>query len=328
MGVKNVHHRDQILRRFHNLICYLQEASIKENKHSNIMNTKLGYYYDLLDKYITENTSTLSDNDLLELFGLVTRFNELDYLFTKDCKIQYKTSDLIEIIEGKKNINDGNHNYNDKFYELSMAIRFAKGHNTSAKVDMKTICDVIIDNKIAIECKYLHSRSKNSVRNNLKKSLEQVDKRINTGLASEGFSAINATNLCNKERIKSFAKNTLKMYIDSFENSHLCKKEIFDYCCSNINMINSIGSYATHEASVIIHEGLDLFRSDKPNLFERFNKNIYAVIFQVNDCMWLEYEDLYAPIQIRGLEPVFNPQITDNQKKIVMANIKNLATGI
>lgn len=328
MGVKNVHNRNQILKRFYDLICCLQEVSLQGNKNANIMNTKLGYYYDLLNKYINENTSTLSDNDLLELFGLVTRFNELDYLFKKDCKIQYKTSDLIEIIEGEKNINDGNHNYNDKFYELSMAIRFAKGNNTSAKVDMKTICDVIIDNKIAIECKYLHSRSKKAVRDNLKKSLEQVEKRINTGLASEGFSAINATNLCNKERIRSFAKNTLKMYMDSFESSRLGKKEIFDYCISNRNMIGSICSYATHEASVIIHEGLDFFRSDKPNLFERFNKNIYAVIFQVSDCMWLEYEDLYVPIQIRGLEPVFNPLISDNQKKIVMTNIKNLATGI
>lgn len=328
MGVKNVHHRDQILKRFYNLICCLQEVSIQRNKNSNIMNTKVGYYYDLLNKYINENTSTLSDNDLLELFGLVTRFNELDYLFTKDCKIQYKTSDLIEIIEGEKNINDGSHNYNDKFYELSMAIRFAKGHNTSAKVDMKTICDVIIDNKVAIECKYLHSRNKSSVRDNLKKSLEQVEKRINTGLASEGFSAINATNVCNKERIKSFANNTLKMYIESFENIHLSKKEIFDSCCSNRNMINSICSYATHEASVIIHECLDFFRNDKPVLFERFSNKVYAVVFQVNDCIWLEYEDFYAPVQIRGLEPVFNPQITNDEKSTVMSNLKKLAIGI
>ncbi|MDM3329604.1 MULTISPECIES: hypothetical protein [Citrobacter] len=328
MGVKNVHHRDQILKRFHNLICRLQEASIQRNKNSNIMNTKFGYYYDLLNKYINENTSTLSDNDLLELFGLVTRFNELDYLFTKDCKIQYNTSDLIEIIEGEKNINDGSHNYNDKFYELSMAIRFAKGHDTSAKVDMKTICDVIIDNKVAIECKYLHSRSKNSVRANLKKSLEQVEKRINTGLASEGFSAINATNVCNKERIKSFANNTLKMYMESFENIHLSKKEIFDNCCSNRNMISSICSYATHEASVIIHESLDFFRNDKPVLFERFSNKVYAVVFQVNDCIWLEYEEFYAPVQIRGLEPVFNPQITNDEKSTVMYNLKKLAIGI
>lgn len=326
MCTKNVQSKEQIFHRFNQLTHNLQNILSREHKKTNIWNTKIGYYHSLLDSYVHKNTSDLTDDELLELFGIITRFNEIDYLFTNDCKIKYDQAELIKIIEGEKVLYDSNHNYNDQFFELSMAIRFAKGNGTSAEVDMKTICDVIIDNKTAIECKYLHGRK--NVRDNLKKSLEQIDERINCGLAVEGFSAINATNLCSKERIKSYAHYALKMYMESYENCRIRKEEIFNKCCSNRNFIGSISSYATHEASVIIHEGLDFFRSDKLNLFERFNKNIYAVIFQVNDCMWLEYENLYAPIQIRGLEPVFNPLISDNQKKIVMTNIKNLATGI
>ncbi|MGR6770933.1 hypothetical protein ACU36R_04705 [Pectobacterium brasiliense] len=326
MGVKKVQSNHQILDRFSKLINSLQETLIKNNTKTNIMNTKLGYYHNLLNNYVNNKTFTQGDDYLLELFGIITRFNELDYLFTQDCKIEYETSDLIEIIGGEADIRDSNHAYNDKFFELSMAIRFSRGMNTSAKVDMKTICDVIIDNKMAIECKYLHSRK--NARENLKKSLEQITERITNGLATEGISAVNATALCSKERIKKYADNTLKMYMDSFENCRISKDVIFESCCSNKNLINSICSYATHEASVIIHEGLDFFRNDKPNLFERFSDKIYAVIFQVNDCIWLEYEDLYKPVQIRSLEPVFNPKITEERKEIVMSNLKNLAIGI
>ncbi|HAK7954512.1 TPA: hypothetical protein H2V87_001335 [Salmonella enterica] len=327
MGIKSTYSTHQILNSFEKLMGNLQNLLTQQGKKTNINNTKFGRYHTLLDTYINRReSSNLSDDDLLNLIGLVAKLNSLNYLFTNECKIEYDDIDLSTIVEGEANVYDENDRYNDKFFELSMAIRFAKSKGSSANINMKSICDVIINSKTAIECKYLHGI--NDVRDNLKKSLMQIQKRIDDGLATEGFSAVDVTNLCSKKRIRNYANTALKMYIDSFEGCYMSKEDIFYNCISNNNLSRSISSYATHEASVIVHKNLDFFRKDKSTLFDRFTDNIHAVVFQVSDSMWLEYEDFYAPIQIRGLEPVFNPNIKEEKIKNIMNDLKNLEVGI
>lgn len=238
------------------------EKIVKEEKPStDISNTKLYKIKEDLLKF-----DDLDDKSLSKLLETACKYNSINSLFKHD-KCKFNKTDLIKILKGTHDYTaDSNEQYNDFFFELSMGSRFIQAFkNESVTIHLNTDCDVIINNDIAIECKYIHSSSK--IITNINKAKKQIETRIKDGLAQSGFIAIDLPHVYPHQKVNKFVQYTFNKFL---ENCEIFKDKIpgnlVKIITDNKHFQNIIQTYISHELEVILYSeiGFDYDLGEKP----------------------------------------------------------------
>ena len=314
--VKTSHLLENIQIEFDLLLKNLDRLRKETRPKSNILNTKLGKIKkDLLNIY------NLDNNSLAKLCEIVIKYNSINHIFNSD--IKYNKNDLVKIIEGKSiYIKDSNEAYNNYFFELSMGVRFLLASKKSnIKINLDTVCDVLIDNNIAIECKYIHSSS-NLVKN-IRTAKKQVEKRITDGEANVGFIALDLSHICPKEKVQEFANYTLDKFIQNYESLREKRRidgDILKQILSDNNFSKIIGSYIMLEVETSLYEELG-FSYD-------MGDSVLAIIFQSMNAFAFEYEEKVYPLTTRGMTYFLNTKLNDNEALKTQKYIHQLAVGV
>lgn len=281
----------------------------------NILNTKLGKIKKDIDLI-----ESLSIKDCSKLVGIVVKYNEINKLFESD--VEYNKKDLVKLIEGQHDYDaDSNQNYNDTLFELSMAVRFLQVEKGAPrKVNLLTDCDLIVNNELAVECKYIHSKS-NLVKN-ISKAKKQVETRVCNNEAEFGYIALDLSSVIPLIELNNFFNFTYSRFLKNYENFY--EKNIVDDVVRHLlldrNFIKIISSYISHEVESILYGELGV----KYDLGE----NVKAIIFQSFNTFCIEYENKIYPISIRGMSYFINHKLSKNETIEIQKNIHKLAVGI
>ena len=317
--INNRRYEDE-LGRFTALLEKLQEFLKQSGSNLVVRSTKLGGYERKL-----RDIGLLGARDAAGLTEIMSRYNQLDAIFLEDSKVKFKAGDLHSILEGQTVLHDLKEDYNDIFFELSMAVRCAASFPGIATIDMTSICDVIVDEKIAIECKYLHG--KKGLRDNVAKGLAQLDQRVDAGLAKAGFVAIDVSALLDKDKIWEFAQGVFDCFLSS--NEKLCKigrleqDEILVQIASDSNFQSIITGFVAHQAEFVFWSNFG--RSE----IEKMTANCYAVIYQYSNAFCFDDErDGRLPIPFRGTGYCINPMFSGEAKGGIEKYIHSMAPGI
>ncbi|MDN4057831.1 hypothetical protein QPK31_06260 [Massilia sp. YIM B02769] len=315
-AVKKIHDVEKVREDFEKLIENLSKVLKEERPRTNILSTKLWQI-----KKELSNFDNLDRHALAKLVEIVVKYNTINNLFSSN--IDYNKKDLIKIIEGTSNyIEDTNDTYNDHFFELSMGIRFSLAfQNQNAKINLASICDIIIDDKIAVECKYIHSLS--NIMKNIKKAREQIDTRISNNQAQIGFIALDLSNVCARDRISEFADYTFKKFIENYEilesKGHL-KGDLADRILRDRNFTAIVANYATLELETALHSELG-FSYKMP-----FHTK--AIIFQSLNSFAFEYKGKIKPMTTRGTTYFINENLLQDEALMTKKFIHSLAVGV
>ena len=283
---------------------------------SNILNTKLGKIKkDLL------NIENLDNNSLAKLCEIVVKYNSINYIFNNN--IEYNKKDLVKIIEGKLNyIQDSDEVYNNYFFELSMGVRFLLAFKESnIKINLDTVCDVLINDNIAIECKYIHSSS-NLVKN-IRAAKKQIEKRITDGEAKTGFISLDLSHIFLKEKVQEFASYTLDKFIKNYERLRKKRRiegDILQQILNDNNFSKIIISYIMRELETSLYEELG-FSYD-------MGDNVLAIIFQSINSFTFEYEEKIHPLTTRGMTYFLNTKLNESEALKTQEYIHKLAVGL
>ncbi len=182
---------------------------------------------------------------------------------------------------------------------------------------MSNNCDLIINNEIAIECKYIHSQS-NMIKN-IDKAIRQIDKRIVDKQAKYSFIALDLTHICQNEKFYNNVQLIYKMYLE--ENKKLSdlysEDKLLDSVISNKNFQKSIHAYLNHTFETTFRSSFDP---------RKLNTNIKAVIYQCN--FSFSYNEEIIPISSRIMTFYLNDNLSEEEKKEIENLVHSLAVGI
>ena len=314
--VTTSHDLSQVKQEFDVLLANLAEVLKEVKPRTNILNTKLGKI-----KKDLENIEKLDNRSIAKVSEIVTKFNTINDIFRND--IEFNKKDLVKIIEGKHNYDlDSNENYNDSFFELSMALRFLlASKETKPKINLESECDVIVNDKIAIECKYIHSLS--NIIKNIKKANNQIDKRVKNGQAEIGFIALDLSHICPRDKVEEFAEYTFNKFVDNYrylETKRRISGDILDQILVDNNFKKIISNYLMCEVETALYGELG-FSYD-------MGTNTLAIIFQLMNSFCFEYEGRIMPMAVRGMTYFLNRNLNYEQDRKVQAYIHSLAVGI
>lgn len=314
--VKTSYNIDAVKQDFDRLLENLSNIIKEVRPRTNILSTKLGKI-----KKDLSDLKNLDNDSLAKITEIVTKYNSINNIFIHN--ITYDKNDLIKIIEGKSDCDqDSNEGYNDYFFELSMGIRLLlslKDHDS--KINLNGVCDVIIDDSIAIECKYIHSPS--NIIKNIQKAKRQIDKRIADNQAKIGFIALDLSHICPKEKFKEFSNYTLSKFIESYEtlkSKDRIEGRILENILNDKNFYKIISSYIMMEVETTLYSELS-FSYD-------LGKNSLAIIFQSVNSFVFEYKDEIYPLTTRGMTYFLNTNLTRSEAADVQKFIHNLAVGV
>ena len=312
------HNIPEIKQEFEMLLTNLGKVLNDVKSRTNILNTKLGKIKEDL-----ESIEKFDNKEIAKIVEIVIKFNRINDIFNTDIKFDKK--ELIKIIEGKYNYsNDSNEHYNDFFFEFSMAVRFllaSKGKNL--KINLESDCDIIINDNIAIECKYIHS-IKNLVKN-IHKAKKQINKRIKDNQAKMGFIALDLSHICSRDKIEEFVDYTFNKFLHNYkyleEKRKITDDEILESIVNNNNFKNVISSYIMNEVEIALYGEIG-FSFD-------IGANTLAIIFQSINSFCFEYKGKIIPITTRDTTYYLNRNIdSDDKVRKVQSFISSLAVGI
>ncbi|HDN9022204.1 TPA: hypothetical protein P2I16_004297 [Aeromonas salmonicida] len=306
----------QVKQEFDVLLANLAEVLKEVRPRTNILNTKLGKI-----KKDLENIENLDKKSIAKISEIVTKFNTINEIFRND--IEFNKKDLVKIIEGKHNYDlDSNDGYNDSFFELSMALRFLLSlKETKPRINLESECDVIINDKVAIECKYIHSLS--NIIKNIRKANNQIDKRVENGQAEIGFIALDLSHVCSKDKVEEFAEYTFNRFVDNYrylEEKRRISSDILERILVDNNFKKIINSYFMSEVETALYGELGFSYDMGPN--------VLAIIFQSMNSFCFEYEGRIMPVAVRGMTYFINRDLDDEKTRQVKSYIHSLAVGI
>lgn len=306
---------DDIKSNFDILLNNLQKVLDEVRPRTNIYNTKLGKIRNDLSEI-----EKLDVESMAKLIEIVIKYNSINAIFNEN--IEINKYDLVKIIEGKADYTlDSNESYNDYFFELSMAIRFFKAYrNNKVKINLNSVCDVIIDDYIAIECKYIHSIS--NIMKNIKKAKKQIEKRVEDSQAKFGFIALDLSHICPRKKVNEFAKFTFDRFVENYEilEKRCQNKDInIDEILEDKNFKNIIRSYIAHEIEIALFNELG-FDYD-------LGKNVLAIIFQAKISFAFEYKDKVLPLATRCMSYFINKNLDKECYLSVKKFIHTLSVG-
>lgn len=220
-----------------------------------------------------------------------------DCKFSNDVKNQLK-----KLIKREKNKKDGSQSYQDMLFEFSIVSRFVESLN-NYNIDLSTDCDLIINQNIAIECKYIHGANK--LEDNIKKARRQIYKRINSELAKIGIIAVDMSNL--------LSSNTFNGIIDVHE----------EYSSQEEMLLKFKGFYSKH---VIDKLDMEIGNIHNNKIFSDSN-TIHAVLLQSFNFVVIDLKDSYIPFVSRILYPIYNPSLSEEERLKLSPIIKSLEIG-
>jgi len=314
--VTSIHDLSQVKREFDILLANLAKVLKEVRPRTNILNTKLGKI-----KKDLENIEHLEKNEAAKVSEIVIKFNTINDIFKNNIEVNKK--ELVKIIEGKHDYKlDSNEGYNDSFFELSMALRFLLASKEARpRINLDGECDVIVNDKIAIECKYIHSLS--NIVKNIKKANNQIDKRIQNGQAKIGFIALDLSHICPRDKVQEFAKYTFNRFLENYQYLEKKRKisgDILDQILVDNNFKKIISSYIMTEIETALYGELG-FSYD-------MGSNTLAIIFQSMNSFYFEHEGRAIPIISRGMTYFLNRNLNHESAKKVEKYIHSLAVGI
>lgn len=187
-------------------------------------------------------------------------------------------------------------------FEFSIASRFVESLD-NYNIDLSTNCDLIINQNIAIECKYIHGASK--LEDNIKKARRQICERINSELAKIGIIAVDMSNLLSSDRFNGIVDVSEKF--TSQEEMLLKFKEYYSKL-----VIDKLNMEINH-----IHEN---------KIFGKSNA-IQAILLQSFNFVMINFEDSYIPFISRILYPIYNPSLSEEDRVKLSPIIKSLEIG-
>lgn len=317
---------ENLIDSYNQLLTNIQLFLEKDQKKLQISSTKLGAYKKKLEKILD-----LEDQEIADLIGIINKYLQLNFFLQDDVSnIKFNKEDFIKAINGQHILQDTDETYNNFFFELSLGSRFIKRYKKSIQIDLSSTCDIIIDNKIAIECKYIHSQQK--ISENVSYAIKQINKRIEEGLAEFGVIAIDLSHVIDKNKIRKFAKKIFNNFLENYKVladqgcfSHDLQKEgLVSALLKDKKFIAIIQSYITHEMEVIFYSSFEHKVLSKI----KNNQSIKAVIFQMNESFCFENNGELFPIPMRAMQYYINQSLPDKEYDSVEKMIKDLAVGI
>ncbi|TYC54630.1 hypothetical protein ETQ85_18335 [Zoogloea oleivorans] len=301
--------------------CLIENLSrvLKEIKpRTNILNTKLGAI-----KKDLANLDGLDGESLAKITEIAIKYNAINNIFLH--KVDYNKHDLAKIIEGKSNYaQDSDESYNDHFFELSMGVRFLlalKEKNPNTKISLDGVCDVIVNDTIAIECKYIHSPS--GLVKNVRKAKKQIEERVSKSQAKFGFIALDLSHICPRENIKEFANYTFGKFAanyETLESKGRIKDDILKEILNNNYFYKILSSYISAEIETSLYSELG-FSYD-------LGQKALAIIFQSINSFAFEYKGKVLPLTTRGMTYFLNPALKNKSALDVKKFIHGLAVGV
>ncbi|MDM1784466.1 hypothetical protein [Acinetobacter bereziniae] len=326
--VQNNHSLDDLKLRFSKLIKELQFFFDKNKINIDICKTKLATYQKKL------NDPNLSMKESMDLYLLVIKYLQLEELvYSENPKIIFDAKDLEKAICGTSDLNDSIDKYNGFFYELLTASKFIK-QNKDIEINLSTICDIIVDKKWAIECKYVFSEKKLS--KNISEAIDQISDRIKNKSAEKGIVALDLSNLIDKDEIENFSIQVFEKFIVQQDilnkNGYFYNKfqEPINLLKENKNFRNIIQSYIQNELETVFYKSL------KTEVVKKLNENneVKAIIYQCYIGILFEYKSEKEnsieplPLPIRAMTFFINPKLSESEKLEFCEEIKDLAVGI
>ncbi|SEL57572.1 hypothetical protein [Acinetobacter sp. DSM 11652] len=317
---------ENLVESYNQLLTNIQLFLQKNQKNLQVSSTKLGTY-----KKKLENILELDNEEIANLIGIVNKYLQLNFFLQDDTpNLKFNKEDFIKAIKGQSVLQDTDETYNNFFFELSLGSRFIKKYKTSIEINLDSICDIIIDNKIAIECKYIHSEKK--ISDNISYAIDQINKRIESNLAEFGFIAIDLSHIIDKNKIRRFAKGIFNDFLSNYET--LEEKSCFSYdikengiensLLKDKNFIQIIQSYINHELEKVFYSSLENKILSKINN----NQSIKAVIFQINESFCFENNSQLFPIPMRAMNYYINQSQSEEEYKLTQQYLHTLAVGI
>lgn len=287
-GIATEYNLDDIIKSIAKLITNLEEVFLEENKKVNVKSSRLGMLYKAL-----KNIENYNPTQISKLIEIAIKYNAANVIF--DNGIQFNAEGIYPIIVGGFDLDsDTDGAYNDFLFEFSFAARFIeKLLPLGKKIKMETVCDIILDDQIAIECKYIHS--KNSLKGNVRTAVSQINKRIEANLAKSGFIALDLTNLIDFDEVNIFVQDLFSRYVKGVEILRDNKKinaEIIHMVITNRSFTNIIAMYVSNMLEVLLFSEIGFEYDLTPNT--RF------VFIQANFVFTLEHEGNVAPLPIRS----------------------------
>ncbi|MEY4978673.1 MAG: hypothetical protein RLZZ352_943 [Pseudomonadota bacterium] len=252
---------------------------------------------------------------------IVSKYNAINDIFNGE--ISYNKKELAKIVEGTPDYTkDSNEQYNDYFFEISMGVRLLSAlKDKNAKINLDGICDVIINNEIAIECKYIHSPS--NIVKNIQTAKHQIQTRVDDKQANCGFIALDLSHICPREKILEYVNYTLDKFITSYtmlSSKGYINGNIVQHIIDDKNFSKIICSYIMMEVETCLYSELG-FSYD-------LGKNTLAIIFQSINSFVFVHENQMFSITTRGMTYFVNDKLPLNTKEKTINFIHSLAVGI
>lgn len=309
---------ESVKTEFDLLLDNLSKLAKEVRPRTRISSTKLGRV-----KKDLNNLLDLDNEEIAKTIEIATKYNSINQIFSLN--VEYDKLDLFKIIEGSTSPEmEGNEKYNDFFFEFSMAARFLKAiqkNNEKVKINLAGDCDIIVDETLAIECKYIHSQA--GIVANVDKADEQVAKRIANGQANCGFVAVDLSNLIPREKINNFINFTLSNFLESYarlEVKQPIRRNLLERVLSDRNFSKIIGNYFSFEVETILYEELGFS-------YEMGDRTM-AILVQAINTFVVEYGGQVVPIPSRCMTYIINPKLGIKVTDEVKQFIHELAVGI
>lgn len=201
-----------------------------------------------------------------------------------------------------------------------MAVRFAVSTGNMAKINLNTECDVIVNESEAIECKCLHNEAR--INDNVRKAINQINKRITNGQAKYGLVALDLSNVAISETDKNFVYDLFYKFSDNHHKITNHGASVCEAVLRNRHFTSIVRAFLSHCLEAKIYQNL----SDSL-VKEKMNDNIKAIIYQASAYFIFSYENICIPAPMRIMTYLINPNLTDDEQNEIKEKIHSLEVG-
>ena len=310
--IKTSHNLDDLKHDFEEVLIQIAKVLKIVRPRTRIENTKLWKL-----KRDLNGLDGLGNESIAKAIELVTKYAALKPIFSEEIIVDKKH--LYRLVEGIHDYElDSDDKYNDKFFELSMGVRFFQAARGKAKINLAGECDVVVNNEIAIECKYIHSLS--SLIKNIEKADKQIIQRVSDEQAVFGFIAIDLSHVIPREVINRFAGVVFNEFTESYRSMSMSgirlRGNLIDHIMSDKNFYKIISNYIMHKAESVLHT--------EANLEPLISENTVAVLYQTVNSFYFELDGISLPLVTRGMSYYPNP----NSARAASPQIKQLIHGL
>ncbi|WP_426596369.1 hypothetical protein [Pectobacterium brasiliense] len=274
--------------------------------------------------FFQKQLSKLHELDLTDqkkLLSIINKYGRILPIFEGD--IDYLKSNLLKIVAGSHTYSNLSESHNDFYFEFDMALRYLLGKGKK-KINITSDCDIIIDDDIAIECKFLHGE--NGFEHNIRKAEKQIVNRIESGLAKRGFISIDLSQLVSGKDIQNFIDTIFLEFLNQNKVLGLNTRDSHSQIPHNKNFQKIIAGY--------INQNIEYYYYKAKKTYKHFklDPRVCGVFFQYEDTFLLDSEELATGLPIRiGCYDINKRYIAENQfidEEALKKEFHSLANGI